>query len=230
MSLLLKNSTILIISLIIQIIFWYNTRSIKPEMHIVPDLPGERAIKANSLGDEQSYFRILAFEIQNAGDTFGRFTALKNYDYDKLSKWFYLLDSLDDKSNFVPSIASYYYSQTQNTEDVIYIVKYLDYHASKDLEKKWWWMSQAVYLANHKLKNTELALRLAYKLASTPGKIPMWAREMPAFIHEKRGEKEEAFLIIKDIVDNYKNLSREDLNFMSYFIDERIKKMKEDMK
>ncbi|MFN7038150.1 MAG: hypothetical protein ACK4OM_01075 [Alphaproteobacteria bacterium] len=225
MKIFLKNEYCLILFLLIQIVFWWNTKSIKPEMGIVPELPGEIAIKANSLGDEELYFRLLTLEIQNAGDTFGRFTALKNYDYNKLSKWFFLLDTLDDKSNFLPAIASYYYSQTQNTPDVRYIVDYLDYHASKDMANKWWWMSQAVYLANHKLKDTDLALKLAYKLAKSPGKLPMWAREMPAFIHEKRGEKEEAFFIIKDIIDNHEDLSLEELNFMHYFIKERIEKM-----
>jgi hypothetical protein len=209
--------------LFLQISFWGLTHKIQPDMHIVPNVPGKLAVKANSFGDEELYFRVLAMVLQNAGDTFGRFTPLKLYDYKKLSQWFYLLDSLDDKSNFVPSIASYYYSQTQYTPDVIYIVQYLDYHASKNLKDKWWWMSQAVYLANFKLKDYPLALKLAYKLASTPGKIPMWAKQMPAFIHEKLGEKEQAYLIVKDIADNYASISPQEMNFINYFIKDRLK-------
>lgn len=207
---------------IIQIFFWYSTHHIKPEMHIVPDVPGELAVKATSLGDEELYFRILAMELQNAGDSFGRFTALKLYDYKKLSQWFYLLDTLDNKSNFVPSIAAYYYSNTQNIPDVIYVVNYLDYHSSKDMKEKWWWMSQAVYLANFKLKDQKLALKLAYKLSKTPGKIPAWARQMPAFIHEKLGEKDQAIKIIKEFLDNEKDLTPEELNFVHYFIKDRL--------
>jgi hypothetical protein len=215
-------SKIFTLILLIQIAFWYNTHDIKPEMHIVPDVPGKMAVKATSFGDEELYFRILAMELQNAGDSFGRFTALKLYDYKKLLQWFYLLDSLDDKSNFVPSIASYYYSQTQHTPDVIYVVEYLDYHASKDMRDKWWWMSQAVYLANFKLKDQQLALKLAYKLSKTPGKVPMWARQMPAFIHEKLGEKDQAIRIIKDFLANEKDLTQQELNFVHYFIKDRL--------
>ncbi len=86
-------------------------------------------------------FRNFAFKIQNAGDSWGRFTALKHYNYQKLQGWFYLLDELDSQSNFIPSLASYYYSQTQNPEDTIYIIEYLRDHANKDLRNKWWWLA-----------------------------------------------------------------------------------------
>lgn len=226
------NRNFLLVFLIFQFTFWWNTKAIKPDMHILPEVPSKEAVKANSLGDEELYFRILTLELQNAGDTFGRFTPLKNYNYKKLSEWLFLLDTLDSKANFVPAIASYYYSQTQNTPDVRYIVDYLDSHASKDLANKWWWMTQAVYLANNKLNDNELALKLSYKLTNIPGKIPMWVREMPAFIHEKRGEKAEALNIIKNIIDNYQSdeLTIDELNFIHYFIKERIEKMKEDIK
>jgi hypothetical protein len=210
--------------LLLQIIFWFPSHKIKPELGIVPPVPGELVIKATSFGDEQLYFRMLGMEIQNAGDSFGRFTALKEYDYPKLYQWFTLLDKLDNKSDYIASIAGYYYSQTQNTPDVIHVVKYLDEHSSRYPEKKWWWLSQAVYLANHKLKDKKLALDLAYKLAATPG-IPMWAKQMPAFIHEQLGEKHEALLIIKNILDNHKDLTEYELNFMNYFIKDRLDKI-----
>ena len=91
--------------------------SVLPRLEIVPDVPSINTIRIMSLGDEQFYFRILALQLQNSGDSFGRFTALKEYDYAALSKWFYLLDELDYKSNYIPSLAAYYYSNTQKVED-----------------------------------------------------------------------------------------------------------------
>lgn len=213
----------------LQVALWTQTKNFRPDFTIVPDVPSELSVKAFSLGDEQFYFRTLAFQLQNAGDTFGRFTALKLYNYNKLYHWFKLLDTLDDKSNFVPSIAAYYYSQTQNTPDVKYVVQYLDENASRDLYNKWWWMGQAVYLANHKLKDKDLALKLAYKLASTPrNDIPLWTKQMPAFILESKGEEEQAMRIIADILNNIDNIDEGELNFMSYFVSERLKQYIED--
>jgi hypothetical protein len=224
-----KSDVFLYVFLVAQIILWTQTKSYKPNLAIVPDVPSELAIKALSLGDEQFYFRTLAFQLQNAGDTFGRFTALKDYNYNQLYHWFTLLDTLDNKSHFVPSLAAYYYSQTQNTPDVKYVTQYLEETSERDLYNKWWWMGQAVYLANHKLKDKDWALELAYKLASTPrDDIPLWAKQMPAFIHEQRGEEEQALNIIAGILNNVDKIDQGELNFMSYFVNERLKKLVED--
>lgn len=213
---------ILSLALLLQLSFWLYTRHIQPVMYIVPPVPGEVEVKALSFGDTQLYFRVLAFQIQNSGDTFGRFTALKNYDYNKLSLWFYLLDSLDPQSNYMPAMASYYYSQTQYTPDVRYMIDYLVAHSAREPTKNWWWMAQAVYLANHRLKDKHLALKLAYKLAAIPGDLPIWTRQMPAFIHEELGEKEEALAIIMGIAKDVDKLTPGEVNFMNYFIKDRL--------
>ena len=224
-----RSDMVVYLFLVAQVILWTQTKHHTPNLAIVPDVPSKMAIKAISLGDEQFYFRTLAFQLQNAGDTFGRFTSLKEYDYNKLYHWFVLLDMLDSKSHFVPSLAGYYFSQTQNTPDVKYVAKYLEEHSERDLYNKWWWMGQAVYLANHKLEDKEWALRMAYKLASTPrDDIPIWTKQMPAFIHEQRGEEEQALHIISEILNNADKIDQGELNFMSYFVTERLKKLIED--
>jgi hypothetical protein len=211
--------------LLAQLFFWNVSRHILPDMEIVPDIPAREAVKALSLGDEQFYFRVLALQIQNAGDTYGRFTPLKNYDYDKLSQWFYLLDTLDRRSDYIPSLASYYYSQTQNIPDVRYIVDYLYDHSAKDPAHKWWWLLQAMYLANHKLEDKDLALKVGEPLIDAQG-IPLWARQFPAFIHEQKGEPEQALYVMQHVLESAgKNtLTREEVNFMKYFIEERLEK------
>ena len=56
--------------------FWWHSHTIRPEMGIVPDVPGEATMRALSFGDEEAFFRLYALGLQNSGDTFGRFTAL----------------------------------------------------------------------------------------------------------------------------------------------------------
>ena len=120
---------------------WNGTRNHLPDMAIVPEVPGKVTVKALSFGDEEFYFRLLALDIQNAGDTYGRFTELYKYDYQKLYDWFTLLDTLDDESNYVPFIASYYYGQTQHVSDVRYVVDYLYNHSASRPGKKYWWLA-----------------------------------------------------------------------------------------
>lgn len=209
-----------------QVAFWSYSREVMPEMGIVPDVPGERTVNALSLGDDEAFFRILALNIQNSGDTFGRFTALYKYDYNKLYHWFRLLDGLNNRSNYVPALATYYFSQTQNPNDVRYLVDYLAEYTSGRVKEKWWWVVQGVYLAQHKLRDFDQALRLANTLRGVRG-IPIWAQQMPAFIMEKRGEFDDARVIIEDILDHPEDYSQGELNFMLYFAKERMHQYKE---
>jgi hypothetical protein len=202
---------------------WWQTRSIKPKLGIVPEVPTIAAAKALSLGDEQFYFRWQALELQNAGDTYGRFTALREYDYKKLSDWLYLLDRLDSRSNMMPSLAAYYFSQTQKTQDIRYIIDYLYEHASHDVAHKWWWLLQAIYLAQHKLNDMDLALKVAKPLVNKD--VPVWAQQMTAVVYEKRGEMDDALRIMETIRDNADHIPDADLRYMEYFVKERLHKL-----
>jgi hypothetical protein len=211
------------VGLVCQVLFWMRTHTHYPRLDIVPPVPSATALKALDLGDEQAYFRNLGQDLQNAGDTFGRVTPLKDYNYATLLAWFRLLDTLDATSNYVPTMAAYYYSQSQHHEDARYIVTYLEEHALRDLKTKWWWMAEAVFLAEHVVKDKPLALRVAQRMeALPPGDIPMWARELPAFIYEQMGEKEAATGVILTLLQHIDEVSTPARNFIYYFLKDRM--------
>ena len=141
------------------------TKQFTPKLETLPDVPSLTSASIMSLGDEQLYFRYLSLVLQNAGDTFGASTPLQEYDYRQLYHWFKLLDKLDLRSNYVPSVASFYYSHTQRREDNRHIIRYLEEHYDQMPEEKWYWLGQAVHLANFTIKDKPLALHLANKLA-----------------------------------------------------------------
>ncbi len=204
------------------------TRHLKPLLAVVPPVPSPTQITAASFGENQFLFRRLALRIQNAGDSFGRFTALKNYDYQALYQWWSLLDDLDARSHMMPALASYYYSATQTPKPHIpHVVRYLEEHSDRNPEAKWWWYGQAAYLAQHKIDDNDTALRIAYKLAALPDTVamPLWTRQLPAFILEKKGQFDQACKLILNIIDHHENLTQGELNFMFYFINERIQAM-----
>ena len=220
----IKKCTTLIVLLttLFQLGIWTETSKILPRLDIIEDAPHIAEARIEALGDSQLAFRTLAFSLQNSGDSFGRFTALKNYDFEVVAGWLHLLDKLDAKSNYTPSIASYYYSNTQRKEDNKYIVEYLNSHYDTDPKNKWWWLTQAVSIANFKMKNKELALKYAKKLAQSEAEIPLWARNMGIFILEQMGEKDQAYNLIREIAENREQYSESELNFMNYFIKERL--------
>ena len=217
---------LLLIALVGQGAFWQHSRQVMPQLGIVPAVPGQSTLKALSLGDEQALYRVHGLQLQNAGDTFGRFTALYKYDYNKLYLWFHLLDTLDPRSSYLAAMASYYYSQSQNPNDLRYMLDYLDEHTRdpSTWRAKWWWIGQAVYIANTKMGDTERALQIAERLRGIKG-IPMWAQQLPAFMHEKRGEYDAALEIIRGVLKDTSQYSQGELNFMKHFIAERLGKM-----
>jgi hypothetical protein len=219
-------SMLALVFLILQALFTWQTHDTLPDLGVVPELSSEEELQVLAFGDDQLLFRIMAFRLNNTGDTFGRFTALKNYNLEKLYHWFTRLDALDNTSNHLPSLASYYFSQSQNVEDVIHMVNYLYEHSYLRPKEKWWWLTQATYLAMHKLKNEDLALKVASKLEGVEG-IPYWAQQMPAFVYEKRGELEDAYLIMKGILEQDTELSQGELNYMRYFMEERMQRLEE---
>lgn len=218
----------LILFVLLQIGFWSQAKNIKPDLSVVPDVPGRATVHALAFGDDEFFFRTLAFMLQNAGDTYGRFTALRYYDFNKLYHWFKLLDALNARSNMIPSLATYYFAQTQNTEDVRYIVDYLYDHATRDIEHKWWWLLQSIYLAMHKLNDMDLALKVAKPMVNPA--VPAFAQQMAAVVHEKRGEMEDALSVMQIIEKNAQHISDADLKYMTYFVEERLKTLDEKMK
>lgn len=203
---------------------WFYTVKIKPNFYILTIPPAEHKLKLMSLGDESFLHKIYALNLQNAGDSCGRFTPLQDYNYDDLYKWLILLDTLDNKSNILPAAVSYYFSQTQRPEDNKYLVEYLVKHSEQNPEDKWWWLYQAVHIANYRLKDKRLALDVSYKLASVDLDLPSWAKQMPAFLHEQLGEFDMANKVILDLLKSDYPYSKEELDFMNYFIIERINK------
>lgn len=211
--------------LALQTAFWYHTHHLRPDLEIVPPPPGQAEVQALAMGDKEFYFRVLALRMQNFGDLFGRFTSLRYYDFSRLFQWFKLLDSLDARSNMTPTVAAYYFSQTQNKPDVRYVVDYLYDHATVDVSHKWWWLLQAMYLSMHKLEDLDLTLKVSKPLLDPS--VPAWAQQMVAVVHEKRGEMDDALTIIEGIQKNAKDLTDMDLLYMSYFIKERLKKLEQ---
>jgi hypothetical protein len=214
---------------------WSGSREFKPDLAIVPTLLSYDSIKALSFGDEQVAFRYYGYLVQMSGDSFGRVTPLKNYDYEKLYKWWSLLDRLDPKSDYMPYLVAYYFSASQTPEKHLpYVVKYLEEHSDLNPQKKWWWYSQAYYNAKFGLDDLEWSLKIAKKLYDLPKDldIPMWTRQLQAFVYEDKGEYKQACDIILNILRDFNEdkLKPSELNYIYYFIQDRVRKMIENEK
>ncbi len=212
-----------LITLSLQAAFWWRTRDLQAGWEGVPPAPSSQVAKALALGDGQFLYRAATFVLQNMGDEGGRVTPLKDYDYQRLGQWFFLLDRFDPQSEYLPVLVGYYYSQSQNPDDVRVVISFLAHIAIRDPMRNWRWLAHAIYLARHKVGDMNLALSLAYRMAAISGPgIPIWARQMPAFVLAEVGEKEAARNLMEAIIDSQADLEPSEIEFMRDFIENRL--------
>lgn len=223
---------LLFISIVIQCIFYKYIRETRPYIAIVPTPPSINTLKAMSFGDDGFYFRLQAYKIQNMGDTFGRNTPLDKYDYSKLYYWLKFIDLFDTKSNYLTSLAAYYFSSTQEPKDTIHLIKFLEEHADYDLKTNWWWLYQATYIAKYIYRDNEMAIKLARKMKDTsPKDAPLWSKRMEGIFLAQNDQSCEALRVMSEILNEYdtqENITEQkikELNYMRYFIEKNTKKL-----
>lgn len=204
--------------------YWAAVRHIKPVWTNVPPPPSKLMASAPALGDFSFAYRLNGLMIQNFGDTGGRTTAIKDYDFNTLTQWFFLQDYLDPNSAHIPYLAAYYFSASQEPEKIRPIIKYLEEVGSRPTGENWRWLSHAVFLARFRMNDLELALSLAHKLAAIKNPdMPEWTRQMPAFIMNAKGEKEASYAMMLEILKTRADhLHPEEVTSMHYYICQSI--------
>ncbi len=207
-------------------VLWLGSHLVQAKWPGVPPVPSEKGAIVMALGDRQLSFRMGSLTLQHLGDDGGRVTPLKNYDYTKLDAWFWLLRKLDPASDHVPLIAAYYFGATREPAQAEIVAKYLGEVGQNPSGEKWRWLAHAVFLARYRANDLDLALALAYKLAALQldreRELPIWARQMPAFVLTARGEKDAARAIMGGILLTDKHLKPQEINFIKGFLAERL--------
>lgn len=220
-----KTNLMLVAALAANVLFWFGSSDLYAKWDGVPPVPTQEGAVMMALGDSQFAYRLGAITLQNLGDGGGRVTPMKDYQYDKLGKWFWLLHGLDPASDHVPMLAAYYFGGTRVPKDVAVVVEYLAAIGQNPAGAKWRWLVQAVFLARHRLNDPELALDLAYKLSKmqlVDDTMPAWGRQMPAFILQDKGDREDARRIIKELLLTGHGFHPNEINFMAGYLVETL--------
>lgn len=220
-SIALPVSTIvLVVALAAQVGFWSVSRTVLPEQTIVPPVPAREAVVALSLGDTQAGYRAIGLNLQNFGDTGGRWSALADYDYDRLAAWFDLSTSLDPKAWYVPALAASYYAQTPRPEDARRMVEKLVAFAAHDRAVRWRLLAHTVYLARHRVGDLDYALEIARMLAAVENDdMPFWPRQWPALILFEMGRTDEAAREFQALGARFPDMSEEEARYHAYFLE-----------
>lgn len=219
-----KIEILLGIAVFCNILYWVNVRHVRSHWGNVPPAPQAEFAASSGLGDTTFSYRIIGIMLQNLGDTGGRTTALKEYDFEELTKWFYIQQKLDAHSNYSPYLAGYYFSASQIPEKIRPLLGYLATVGMSQEVHKWRFLAQAVYLARFVMNDTALAMDLANQLAGHPNKdLPIWARNMPAFVMNQQGDKKAAYAFLVEILrSSMKTLHPNEVINMRYYICDQV--------
>lgn len=229
----------LLMALSLNAALWWGSRFFYAQWAGVPPVPSKNGAMSATLGDPEFSYRTYALELQNLGDSGGRTTPLHEYDYKKLLKWFSLLNDLNPASNHLPHIAAYYFGAIRLPPDVAaknagILIEYLARVGQNPAGEKWRYLAHAVYLAQHRVKDLNLALDLAYILSkmklSDGRQLPFWAQQMPAFVLKEKGENEAAKELALDMLRTGKDLPPQEIGFLKSFLTEQLKVSEEDIK
>ncbi len=202
---------------------WASVRGAQARWTNVPPVAPEAGAAAFALGDRALAYRAIGLMLQNMGDSGGRVTNLRQYDYDRLVQWFELEDRLDPRSDFMPILASYYFGAVDDPQKLAPLVAYLRRVGNEPGNRRWRWLAQGVHLARYGLNDLDLAYAMALELAALPGDMPAWTRQMPAFIMTARGDKEAAYAIILEILkSDARKMDPVEIRFMKNYMCKRL--------
>ena len=216
------------LALILNLLLWTVTYRMQPLWPNVPPAPTAQGAPLLGLGDSELAYRTLAYQLQLMGNEAGVSTPLYQYDYARLEGWFKTLHHLNEKSEYVPYIAAYYFGATQDPKrQLVHVLNYLEMAGLVPLPGKWQWLVQAAYGAYHKKGDHDLAMRYASELAALPGQVPFWARQMSAILAGASGDKKSAVIMMKSILqatlnDPIQKADPVSVNFMVDFICRRM--------
>lgn len=214
---------VFITALILNMGFWYKARTVLPKWNNVPPAPGKFAMSANALGDEQVAYRMTGYFLQNTGNVGGNYELLSLYNFDTLEQWFYLSEKFDERGNYVPFLAAYYFGGLENPpEKLDPVIRYLGHHGQLKIPQKWRWLAHAVYLSRYKQSDMEKALKYANILHDLDVEMAPWARQMPAFVTLGMGNKQAAYeLMVRMLASEKDKVHPNEVNEMVKFICER---------
>lgn len=213
-----------ILAIAAHISVWLHVRDVRGQWLNVPPIPSETGVTTSTLGDKQFAYRLIGIMLQNLGETGGRNTAFKEYNYEDLSSWMMLADKLDPQSHFTPFLAAYYYGASNEADQLEPLVDYLAVVGVRPGGERWRWLAQAIYIARWQMKDLDKALLLARRLAglSEPD-MPAWTRQMPAFILNAKGDKKEAIAIMLEILrSSAEKIHPNEVNFTRDYICNRL--------
>jgi hypothetical protein len=207
---------ILGIAIMAQLVFHANTTRLNIRETLIPEAPSQAALNVLSLGDEIGISKFIMLWLQGFDHQPGISIPFSRLDYDSLISWLDRVLQLDQDSHYALLSASRIYSEVPDTDKQRKILEFVYEKFLEKPDQRWVWMAHAVYVARHKVKDNQLALRYARQLRihTTSSVVPNWARQLELFVYEDLGELETAQILLGGLIESGEITDENEINFL----------------
>ena len=167
-------------------------------------LPSTPILRLAASGDPTPLAKLLMLYLQAFDLHAGNQLSYQALDYDRLIDWLGKILELDPRGQYPLHAASRIYAEVPNHAKQRKMLDFVYRQFFADPDHRWPWLAHAAAVAKHQLRDLPLARQYAAAIqqhATGPG-IPMWAKQMEAFILEDMDELEMARVMIGGFVSS----------------------------
>lgn len=164
----------------------------------LPPAPGIAALRLASFGDPVALAKALMLYLQAHDYQSGSRVPYRDLNYDHLEAWLGRILELDPQGQYPLLAASRLYAEIPIQAKQRSMLEFIYREFLLDPNRRWPWLAYATVIAKHRLHDLPLALRYAQAIQryATAADVPLWAKQMEAFILEDMNELEAARLVI----------------------------------
>lgn len=173
----------------------------------VRDLPAPPAVpvlRALSLGEETALSGVLMLWLQAFDHQPGISLPFRELDYERVVAWLDRILALEPRAQYPLLSAARVYTEVPDDARRRRMIAFVREKFLEDPARRWRWMAHAVFVADHRIGDHELALELArdLRLHAPAGAAPSWARQMELFILADLGEVESAKVLLGGLIES----------------------------
>jgi len=189
----------------------------------LPPAPGIGTLRLASFGDPVALAKGLMLYLQAFDYQSGSRIPYRDLDYDRLEAWLARILELDPQGQYPLLAASRLYAEVPVEAKQRSMLEFVYRQFLLDPNRRWPWLAHVAVIAKHRLHDLPLALRYARAIqdSATAADVPLWAKQMQAFILEDMNELEAARLVIGGYIQSGQVKEPGELRFL----DERLKEL-----
>lgn len=194
----------------------------------LPRPPASSVLRLASFGEPIALAKIMMLQLQAFDFQSGTKVPYRNLDYARVEDWLARILELDPGGQYPLLAASRLYAEVPDEARQRSMLDFVYRAYLQDPNRRWPWLAHATFLAKHRLKDMDLALRYASALRehTTSKSVPAWVTTMEIFIREDLNELETARVMIGGLLASGRVTDRSELKFL----DGRLREIEARMK